>query len=263
MDVRPRVALAKLLHRTGELLRSLPVVVLHPRDMVEWSRQTYERGARAYAAENVVDAGLSDDELALWARVPARRGRVLVLGGGGGREALWFARQGCQVAAVDFSAQMLEQTRASLERRGFAFAGHVGDIALLEAPPASFDLVWTSMFLYSAVLNRARRVAMLRRIADALAPGGILVVSFVWEPAARSSRKAVAARKLVAWLTRGNTAYEKGDQMFGTLEFRHTFADENDLRAELDEGGFDLVDDGLVLFAELGRGGAVVRKRAS
>lgn len=260
--MRPRLAFATLLHRAGELLRSLPVVVLHPRDMVEWSRQTYERGARLFAEVNDVDEGLGDDELALWARVPARRGRVLVLGGGGGREAVWFARQGCEVAAVDFSAQMLEQTRASLERRGFAFHGWVGDIALVEAPPASFDLVWTSMFLYSAVLNRARRVAMLRRIADALAPGGVLVVSFVWQPAALSSRKAVVARKLVAWVTRGNTAYENGDQMFGTLEFRHTFADENDLRDELDAGGFELVDDGLAIFEELGRGGAVLRKRA-
>ena len=40
------------------------------------------------------------------------------------------------------------------------------------------------MFLYSAVFTRARRVEMLRRISRALRPGGILVVSFHWDPRA-------------------------------------------------------------------------------
>ena len=186
---------------------------------------------------------------------------MLILGGGGGREALWFARQGWQVAAVDFSARMLQQTRERMAERQFASSGWVGDIARLDAPPGSFDLVWVSMFLYSTVLNRARRIAMLRRIHDALAPGGVLVVSFHWQPEARSGRTGVMVRKLIAWLTLGNLGYENGDLLFGTLEFRHAFHREQDLCAEFDAGGFEILHGGPIVFHGMGRGGAILRKR--
>jgi SAM-dependent methyltransferase len=205
-----------------------------------------------------VDAGLTRDELELWERVPARVGRVLILGGGGGREAVWFARQGWQVAAMDFSAQMLEQARASMAQRQFAFEGWVGDIAHLDAPPESFDLVWVSMFLYSAVLNRQRRLDMLRRIRQSLKPGGALVISFHWQPNARHSSKGVLARKVIAWLTLGNTGFENGDILFGTLEFRHAFGAEQDLCAEFDASGFETLH--LTVFDGMMRGGAVLRK---
>jgi len=254
---RCRIALARFLLRAGELARTLPVVVLRPADMVEWSRQGYECGSRAYATMNDVEAGLTRDELELWEQTPVRAGRVLILGGGGGREAIFFARQCLEVAAVDFSARMLEQARAKMAERGFALEGHVGDIARLDAPAGAFDLVWVSMFLYSAVLTHARRVEMLRRVCRALRPGGILVVSFHWEPRARRGAGAVAARKLIAWLTLGNTGYENGDILFGTLEFRHAFGAEQDLRAEIAAGGFEVLQ--LTVFDRMMRGGAVLR----
>ena len=113
------------------------------------------------------------------------------------------------------------------------------------------------MFLYSAVFTRARRVEMLRRISRALRPGGILVVSFHWDPRARRGARAVAARRLVAWLTLGNTGYENGDILFGTLEFRHAFGAEQDLRAEFAAGGFEVLH--LTVFDGMMRGGAVLR----
>jgi SAM-dependent methyltransferase len=255
--MRFRIALARFLLRVGEFLHTLPVVVLRPEDMVEWTRQRYERGSRMFASENDVDEGLAHDERTLWDHVSVHAGRILILGGGGGREAIFFARQGLQVAAVDFSSQMLEQARASMAQRQFTFEGWVGDIAHLDAPRESFDLVWTSMFLYSAVLTRARRVEMLQRIRNALKPGGILVVSFHWQPNVWHGSKGVLARKIIAWLTLGNTGFENGDILFGTLEFRHAFCAEQDLRAEFDAGGFETLH--LTVFNGMMRGGAVLQ----
>lgn len=256
--MRFRIPLARFLLRAGEFLHTLPVVVLRPADMVEWTRQGYERGSRMYRTANDVDAGLTRDELDIWGQVPVRAGRVLILGGSGGREAVWFARQGWQVAVVDFSAQMLEQARTHMALRQFPFEGWVGDMARLDAPSESFDLVWISMFLYSAVLNRERRLEMLRRIRQSLKPGGVLVVSFHWQPNARHSSQGVLARKLIAWLTLGNTGFENGDFLFGTLEFRHAFHAEQDLRAEFDASGFETLH--LTVFDRMMRGAAVLRK---
>jgi hypothetical protein len=41
-----RIALARILLNAGEFIRILPVVVLRPEDMVEWTRQRYKRGNR-------------------------------------------------------------------------------------------------------------------------------------------------------------------------------------------------------------------------
>lgn len=259
--MRPRIAFARFLLYVGEFFRTLPVVVLHPADMVEWSRQAYERGSDHYATANDVDAGLTSDEMELWEIIPVRTGRVLILGGGCGREAVWFARQGWQVAAMDFSAKMLEQARENMARHQFAFDGWVGDIACLDAPCESFDLVWISEFLYSSVLNRTRRIEMLKQIRNILKPGGVLVVSFHWQPDAYHNSKYVWMYKLVAWLTLGNTGYENGDILFGTLEFRHAFSTEQDLYAEFHAGGFEMPGMCLFIYDGAIRGGAVLRKR--
>jgi SAM-dependent methyltransferase len=259
--MRPRIALAKLLVHAGELLRTLPVVVLRPSDMLESSRLTNEQVADRYQALNVVDRGLTSDELALLEKVAAPIGRVLILGGGGGREAVWFAQQGWQVAAVDLSPHMLQAARDAMAQRQLAFDGWVGDVALAELPGESYDLIWMSTFLYSWILNRKRRIAMLRRIRDALKPGGALVVSFYWHPGARSGPKAVLLRRALAWLTLGNIQYENGDTVLDALDISHAFSTEHELQAELAAGGFDGSDGRSIRVEGIGPGAAVLHKR--
>lgn len=239
-------------------LRTLPVVVMRPADMVEFSRQAYERVSCPYGVFNDPDAGLGREEMLLWEKVPCRTGRILVLGGGGGREAIAFARQGFRVAGVDFSEAMLAQAREHMAQRGLDFQGWQGDISQFEAPAESFDVVWTSTFLYSVVLGRKRRVEMLRRIHQALKPGGVLVCSFFWDPRAKTSRKGELLRRVVAWLTLGNTAYENGDVLISAIEFRHAFWDKKDLQAEFAAGGFEVLYLGIL--DQMGRGGAVLCK---
>jgi SAM-dependent methyltransferase len=258
----PRIVLAKLLVRAGELLRTMPVVVLRPSDILECSRLTNEQTATHYAAMNFVDQGLTSDELALLEKVPVRIGRVLILGGGGGREAVWFAQHGWHVAAVDLSPQMLRAAGEAMAQRQFAFDGWLGDVALVELPRESYDLIWMSTFLYSWVLNRKRRIAMLRRIRDALKPGGALVVSFYWHHHARSSPKAVLLRRVFAWLTLGNTGYENGDTVHGTLDISHAFSTEQELQSEFDAGGFDGFGERIII-GGIGPGAAILRKRES
>jgi ubiquinone/menaquinone biosynthesis C-methylase UbiE len=251
-----RIRLARFLLRLAKFLESLPVVVLRPADMIEWSRRSYNRNAQQYGIGNDVDQGLSPDETMLWQIVPVRTGRVLILGGGGGREAIFFARQGWQITVLDFSEHMLELAQTSMAERGLAFESSVSEIAHLQAPAATFDLVWISMFLYSVVLKRSRRIETLRRIRATLKSEGYLVCSFHWQPQAQK-RGGSIERKIIAWLTLGNTGYENGDILFGMGEFRHAFASEAELHAEFLEGGFDVVH--LAIFDELLRGGAVLK----
>ncbi|XRQ09131.1 class I SAM-dependent methyltransferase [Actinomadura welshii] len=103
-------------------------------------------------------------------------GRALDLAAGEGRNALWLAERGWTVTAVDFSPVGLARARSLAEQR---LGEHADRIELVEAdlweytpPVQGADLV---VVAYLQVGERLRRRA-LRAAADAVAPGGLLVV---------------------------------------------------------------------------------------
>ena len=232
------------------------MVILRPVDMVEFSRQGYEKGSSYFIEHNDVEVGLRQDELDLIEKLSINQGRMLILGGGGGREALFFAREGWQVSALDFSQAMLSQARDYLEDNGFAFEGLVGDMGRYQPPTKQFDVIWFSMYLYSVVLGRERRIAMLKRLKKGLKPGGCLVPSFYWDSAKRVSQRKEQQLKSIAKLTLGNNAYENGDFLFGSSEFRHAFYNKHQLCSEFSEAGLEISY--LVISDQLQRGGAIL-----
>ncbi|MFE3883112.1 SAM-dependent methyltransferase [Streptomyces lydicus] len=101
-------------------------------------------------------------------------GDTLDLGCGDGGDALWLARLGWQVTAVDISAVAVERLAALARAHG------LGDrVTTVRAdlhtsfPPGAFDLVCAHYLHTPFDLDRA---AVLRSAAHALRPGGRLLV---------------------------------------------------------------------------------------
>ncbi|NLU67904.1 class I SAM-dependent methyltransferase [Streptomyces sp. HNM0574] len=101
-------------------------------------------------------------------------GRALDLGCGEGADAIWLAREGWTVTAVDVSAVALG--RAAEHAAAAGVAGRVDwqrhDLGA-GFPEGSWDLV-SAQFLYSQA--GTPREAILRRAAAAVAPGGVLLI---------------------------------------------------------------------------------------
>jgi 16S rRNA G1207 methylase RsmC len=100
--------------------------------------------------------------------------RVLDLGSGQGRNAIWLAAQGHQVTAVDLSDVAIAQATEIAAEAGVDVEFIAADLAEWEPPTAAFDLV---VLAYMQVPEAARRT-IHDKAARALVSGGqVLVVA--------------------------------------------------------------------------------------
>lgn len=106
---------------------------------------------------------------------PLAPGRALELGCGRGDDALWLARQGWQVTAVDVSAVALGYASDNASRAELAGKVDFEEHDLTETfPEGSFDLVVASFLQSPLDWPRAR---VLARAAGAVSTGGHLLIT--------------------------------------------------------------------------------------
>lgn len=138
-------------------------------DTKEQTRQGYDRSATAYA-ERVADKHPSEVAARFCSLLP-KRGNILDLGCGPGRDANIFASQGYSVVGIDFSPEMVDLARKACPQGSF----HVMDIEQISFPKHSFDGVWASASLLHVSKVHLSRV--LESINDVLKPEGAFYLS--------------------------------------------------------------------------------------
>ena len=98
-------------------------------------------------------------------------GRALDVACGEGRNAIWLARQGWDVVAVDFAEAGIAKGRRLAADAGVDVDWVVADVTTFD-PPGRFDLV----IVFYLQLVDAALTATLRRVAAACAPGATVLV---------------------------------------------------------------------------------------
>lgn len=258
--MKPRIGLAKLLIRLGKLLQSSALVVMRPDDLMEFSRQNYakEHSVENWSDDQIVDSGLYPHEKELLKKINLKGGRLLLLGLGGGREAIPLSKLGFKVTGIDFIHRMVEQAKRNAERQGVKIEGLVQDLSHLSLPDNEFDVAWLSAAMYSCVPTQKRRVSMLKKIHHSLKPGGYFILGFFWNPHEKRTSRTHRINKVIAHLTWGNREYEPGDSLRFNQEFIHQFSSIDKLKSEFMAGDFSPIDIQIIegnLFA-----GAVLQK---
>lgn len=98
-------------------------------------------------------------------------GQALDVGCGEGADAIWLARHGWQVTAVDISRTALERAAAAAGDVAGRIAWARADLTATPPPVAAFDLVSVQFF----PLPRRPGHTALRALLSAVAPGGTLL----------------------------------------------------------------------------------------
>ncbi|MBA8794736.1 SAM-dependent methyltransferase [Friedmanniella endophytica] len=105
-----------------------------------------------------------------------RPGRAVDVGCGEGADAIWLARQGWQVLALDWSRTALDRGRRAAEQVGAEVAARISwrhqDLVTWQPEPDSADLV-NSQFLH---LPPGQLMPLFGRLAGAVRPGGTLLI---------------------------------------------------------------------------------------
>ena len=99
-------------------------------------------------------------------------GKVLCLAEGEGRNAVWLARQGYQVTAVDASAVGLEKARRLA-------AEHEVEVEIIQADLGDFDIAsesWDAVVSIFCHLPAVLRRQVHARVANGLRSGGVLLL---------------------------------------------------------------------------------------
>ena len=142
-----------------------------------------KRSAPAAPADDW-DARYSERDGARWSGRPNGRlraevasltpGRALDVGCGEGADAIWLARSGWTVTAIDISDVAVTRARETAQRAGAAVEWVCGDALHTPFPAGSFDLV---SMQYPA-LPKAAGEAAVRALLDTVRPGGLLLAVY-------------------------------------------------------------------------------------
>jgi SAM-dependent methyltransferase len=150
--------------------------------MDPYERREKRFGSTAQAAE--WDARYSERDGARWSGRPNGRllaevasltpGRALDVGCGEGADAIWLARNGWTVTAIDISDVAVIRAREAAELAGALVEWIRGDALQAPFPAGSFDFV---SMQYPALPKAAGETAV-RALLDTVRPGGLLLAVY-------------------------------------------------------------------------------------
>lgn len=153
------------IYSVDDILKMLDSLLSDPGQW--WDRQYSDRNRKCPFFENVPDENL----VAYFQDGRMKSGRVLELGCGPGRNALYMTRQGCEVDAVDVSPRAIQWARERAEDSGLAVNFLCQSIFDLQVEGPGYDIVYDAgCFHHIPPHRRMNYVELVRR---SLKPSGL------------------------------------------------------------------------------------------
>lgn len=161
--------------------------------------------------------------------------RLLDLYCGQGREAAIFADAGFDVFGIDEDTHSVEKARAYLARLELQAEFEAGNVDQWQPEGSDWDVIYSSLWMYSCIPGRAARLQWLQRVPGWLSPQGVLVISVTPRPSQRAAQIRNFVARAVAFVSFNRRKIELGDR-FDTHLFWHDFL-ASEVESELAQAG--------------------------
>jgi SAM-dependent methyltransferase len=155
-----------------------------------------------------------------------RTDHILVVGCGSGRDLLALLDLGYRTDGLEPVPELALRARERLARRGLTATVHTADI-VTAALPERHDVFILSWYCYSYIPQRSRRIGVLAKLRERMAPEGRILLSYVLaDPPPRRALWRLAS--LAARVSRADWRPEYGDVFvarheIGRIHFEHRF----------------------------------------
>ncbi len=159
---------------------------------------------------------------------------------GHGREAEMFADAGFRVLGVDVLNEVIERARRYAQEAGFDAEFLTADVDRWEPETPGWDVVYSSLWMFSTIPDRSARHRWLERLSTWLAPDGLLVLSTTPRPGARKAAWRQRAARTVSIVSGNVRRPELGDRFHREL-FWHDF-EPAEVLEELSDAQLTVVD---------------------
>ena len=126
-----------------------------------------------FAAEGYLFGTEPNEFLRAHAALLPKKGRVLAVADGEGRNGVWLAQQGLDVLSIDFSPVALAKARALARERGVKLETAEADLAKWRWPRSGFTAV---VAIFIQFVGPALRDKIFAGVKRALKPGGVLLM---------------------------------------------------------------------------------------
>lgn len=198
------------------------------------------RRRSSYHGEEHNTRGLFDWEReALEGHFP-ERGRLAVIGAGGGREVIALSRMGWPAWGFECNEALVETAGRLLRAERTESHASVAWLPRDEAPPAGepYDGAIVGWSAYMLIAGRARRVRFLSGLRETVRDDAPVLVSFYTRPGDTPRLRGIARVAGTIRGALGREPVEVGDDLAPNYVHRFTRAE---IEAELAAGGFRLV----------------------
>ncbi len=188
-----------------------------------------------------VEFGSYDADLPLWVELAEQaEGPVAELGAGAGRVSLHLAGHGYEVVAVERDLDLIRELEVVAGERGVSLSVIAADLS----SPAELRLPFRPALVIGPlhviqVLDATDRPALLARLLDAMAPGGILALTVVDETTILSSGAASTQilpdmRELDGWVYSSEPLWvQVGERALTVRRLRESVSPEGEMERDI------------------------------
>lgn len=142
------------------------------KDWKEMTKNNYDQHAEEFASFTAVFRGKLQKWIEGFSSQFSKNSKILDIGCGAGRDALYFKNKGLSVTGIDFSEQLIEIAKEKVQGENFL----IMDFENLSFPRNIFDGAWASASLLH--IPKRRLLKTLKKINLVLKKNGLFFSSF-------------------------------------------------------------------------------------